>query len=269
MNGHESKRCHGKMTVSLLGASLIMAFTPLAQAATTASTDFSDSAFQNGRQLADHELAQLRGKAVNSREILFFGVEMSTRWQTSAGEDIHARANLGFDMAGGQPTPQFSTHITATTPEAYAAYQHAMSDTTPVLDGGSFNAEGVVQLVQAGGDFNSANNAFWVDVGQDVANSNHQPANEKLIETTPGGAQVTIGRQAGGLGMMLSVPGAGVVSQEIRSSRGLHQSIQLISDHQQISNMTRLNVQLGSSSEAGFNHEFKHLLNSVRSLEHL
>lgn len=269
MNGHESqRRWRGTMIVSLIGFSIMITATSPSQASAVA-TDFSDPAFQHGRQLADHELAQLRGKAVNSREILFFGVEMSTRWQTSAGEDIHARANLGFDMAGAQPSPQFSTHITATTPEEYAAYQQVISNTAPVLDAGSFNAEGVVQLVQAGGDFNSANNAFWVDVGQDVGLASSQPANNKLTETTLSGAQVAIGRQAGELGMTLSVPGAGVASQEIRSRQGLHQSIRLTSDHQQISNMTRLQVQLGGSSNAGITNEFKYLLQSVRSLERL
>ncbi len=245
---------------------MVVVFIPQVQGATVA-TDFSDTAFQQGRQLADHELAQLRGKAVNSREILFFGVEMSTRWQTPTGEDLHARANLGIDLRGGQPSPQFSTHITATTHAEYAAYQQAMSDTAPVINASGLNAAGVVQLVQAGGDFNSANNAFWVDVGQGLGSSSSQPANNKLTETTPGGAQVTIGKHAGGLGMSLSVPGAGVVSQEIRSRQGLHQTIQLTSDHQQISNITRLNVQLGKNPNADINSGFANLLKSTRSLE--
>lgn len=269
MSGHESqRRWRGTMIVSLIGISIMVATTPQSRAAAVA-TDFSDPTFQNGRQLPDHELAQLRGKAVNSREILFFGVEMSTRWQTSAGEDIHARANLGFDMAGAQPSPQFSTHITSTTPEEYVAYQQAINNTAPGLSSGSINAEGVVQLVQAGGDFNSANNAFWVDVGQDAGRGSSLPANNKLTETTQSGAQVAIGRQAGELGMTLSVPGAGVASQGIRSSQGLHQSIRLTSDHQQISNMTRLHVQLGKTSNTGITNEFKNLLQSVRSLERL
>lgn len=269
MNGHAKKQYwFNVFTLSLMVVSIIVVVSPRAQGATLA-TDFNDPAFQQGRQLVDHELEQLRGKAVNSREILFFGVEMSTRWQTSTGEDLHARANLGIDLRGGQPSPQFSTHITATTHAEYAAYQQAMSDTAPVINTGGLNAEGVVQLVQAGGNFNSANNAFWVDVGHEVGRGNVQPANNKLTETTPGGAQVTIGKHSGGLGMSLSVPGAGVVSQEIRSRQGLHQTIQLTSDHQQISNMTRLNVQLGKSSSASINEDFKHVLNSVRALEHL
>lgn len=269
MGGPENKRrWRSTLTVSLIGASILITTTLHAQAETVA-TDFSDPAFQQGRQLSDNELAQLRGKAVNSREILFFGVEMTTRWQTSTGEDIHARADLGIDLRGGEPSPQFSTHITATTPAEYAAYQEAINGAVPVLDAGSSNAQGVVQLVQAGGNFNSANNAFWVDVGHDVVRGSSRPSNNKLTETTPGGAQVTIGKHAGGVGMSLSVPGAGVAIQEIRSRQGLHQAIQLTSDHQQISNMTRLHVQLGKSSSASINDDFKHVLNSVRALEHL
>ncbi|BBI61456.1 hypothetical protein HSBAA_27620 [Vreelandella sulfidaeris] len=92
----------------------------------------------------------------------------------------------------------------------YAAYQQAMSDTAPVINTGGLNAEGVVQLVQAGGNFNSANNAFWVDVGHEVGRGNVQPANNKLTETTPGGAQVTIGKHSG----------AGYVAIRTRRRRG-------------------------------------------------
>ena len=272
MKGHERKQRRLKPAFqSLMSLSVMIMMMPLAQAETVA-TDFSETPFQQGRQLKDHELSQLRGKAVNAREILFFGVEMTTRWQTSAGEDIHARANLGFDLTGEQPSSQFSSHITATTPAEYAAYQQAMTDTTnspaPGLDNAHLDAKGVVQLAQAGGNFNSAINNFWVDVGHDMPDRDSpQPANNKLTETTPGGAQVAISRSAGGVGMTLSVPGMGVASQEIRASQGLHQSIQLVSDHQQISNVTRLHIQLGKGTEAGINHEFKRLLSSARSLE--
>ncbi|OBA00540.1 hypothetical protein [Halomonas sp. G11] len=267
MNGHKSIRRWGEaMAVPLIGVSMMLATIPVVQAATV-STDFNDPTYQQGRQLTDHELTQLRGKAVNNREVLFFGVEMSMNWKTSLGEDIHARANLGIDMAGGRPSPTFSSHITSTTPEEYAAYQQAMNNTS--LPGtGLSNGRGVVQLVQAGGDFNTANNAFWVDVGQGAGRNSTQPANGET-ELAQGGALVKVGRQAGGIGMTMTVPGAGVASQDISPGRGLHQSIRLISDHQQISNMTRLNVQLGKVSDAGINRDFKSLLKSVSSLERL
>ncbi|MFB9867794.1 hypothetical protein [Vreelandella sulfidaeris] len=268
MSGHESKqRRLNPASLSLMSLSVMILMTTLAQAETLA-TDFSNPTFQHGRQLGDHELSQLRGKAVNSREVLFFGVEMSTRWQTSAGEDILARADLGIDLSGAQPSSRFSTHITATTPAEYAAYQQAMGNVSPVLDAGSANAGGVVQLVQAGGDFNRANNAFWIDVGAENVKSPIPPANNKLTENTLGGAQVEIISSASGVGMTLSVPGMGVVNQEVRANQGLHQSIQLISDHQQVSNLTRLNIQLGNGAGNVVNNEFKHLLKSVRSLEY-
>ncbi|SER54714.1 hypothetical protein SAMN04487958_101519 [Vreelandella subterranea] len=268
MNRYKSIRRWGEaMAVPLIGVSVMLTGIPAVQAATVA-TDFSDPTFKSGRQLSDSELAQLRGKAVNSREVLFFGVEMSTSWKTSLGEDIHARANLGINMASGRPSPTFSSHITSTTPEEYAAYQQSVADSSSVNGMGLSNGRGIVQLVQAGGDFNTANNAFWVDVGGGTGRDSSQPANGKT-ELSQGGALVKVGRQAGGIGMTMTVPGAGVVSQDISPGRGLHQAIQLTSDHQQISNMTRLSVQLGNVSESGINRNLKNVLKSVRALDRL
>ncbi|SDM88052.1 hypothetical protein [Vreelandella arcis] len=270
MDGHKSIRRWGNaVTVPIIGISMMLTAIPAVQAATVA-TDFNDPTYQHGKQLTDHELAQLRGKAVNGRQVLFFGVEMSTNWQTPLGEKIHARANLGIDMSGGQPSPRFSTHITSTTPEEYAAYQQNIANTSSLTNKGlpEGRGRGIVQLVQAGGDFNKANNAFLVNVGQGAGHNSSEPVNGET-ELAHSGALVTVGRQAGGIGMTMTLPGAGVVSQDISPGRGLHQSIQLTSDHQQIRNMTRLNVQLGKVSDAGVNRDFKSLLKSVRALERL
>ncbi|QFU02686.1 hypothetical protein FIU83_13665 [Halomonas sp. THAF5a] len=261
-------RCRGTFGVSLIGASLVLS-APLAARAATVATDFSSPVFQHSRQLSDHELAQLRGKAVNSREVLFFGVEMSMDWSTAAGEKVHARANLGFDMASGQPSPTFSSHITATTPEEYAAYRQSTVGQGAVIDGGTANGTGVVQLVQAGGDFNSANNAFWIDVGHEVGRGEMPAANNALGMTTPGGAQVSIDRQSGRLGMTLDLPGAGLARQEIVSRRGLRQSIQLSSNRQQVRNMTRLRIQLGEATGATSRQDMQRMLESIRVLERI
>lgn len=273
MNGHKSnskRRWGDAVAVPLIGVSMMLTAVPEVQAATVA-TDFNDPTYQHGRQLTDHELAQLRGKAVNGRQVLFFGVEMTMNWKNvPTGEEIRARANLGIDMASGRPMPTFTTNITATTTDQYAEYQQTMANMPSTLDRGLSNGSGIVQLVQAGGDSNTANNAFWVNVGRDAGRGSSQSGNnDKRTERTSGGALVNIGKQAGGLGMTVTVPGAGEASQVIRAGRGLNQSIQLTSDHQQVSNLTRLHVQLGSGSNADISNEFKSVLRSVRSLEHL
>lgn len=272
MNGHKSnskRRWGDAVAVPLMSVSMMLTAVPAVQAATVA-TDFSDPTYQQGRQLTDNELTQLRGKAVNGRQVLFFGVEMTMNWNMPTGEEIRARANLGIDMASGKPTPTFSTNITATTTDQYAEYQQTMANASSKLDRGLSNGSGVVQLVQAGGNSNKATNAFWVDMGRNAGRGNSQlDNNDKRTEETSSGALVNIGSQAGGLGMTVTVPGVGEASQLIRAGRGLNQSIQLTSDRQQVSNLTRLHVQLGSGSSADISNEFKSVLRSVRSLEHL
>ncbi|WP_163577958.1 hypothetical protein [Halomonas faecis] len=255
----------GVLSVALASASLTMTVPSMGLAAVEA-TDFEDPVYHDARMLPDEELAGVRGKFVNSREVLFFGVEMSTKWMTAAGETLHAQADLGIDLDGARPVTQFSTNITATTQQAYAAQQAAGAGSMPVNDAGSGNARGIVQVVQAGGDFNSANNEFWIDVGHDV-DRNVATGNGVSQLTTDGGSKIDISRNASGLGMSMSMPGGDQVKQEILSKYGLRQSVQLGSDHQNIQNVTRLRVKIGQMNGNGL--DMKQMLDATRALDRL
>lgn len=257
----------GVLSAALASASLAVSVPSMGLAAVEA-TDFDAPLYHDARMLSDDELAGQRGKFVNSREVLFFGVEMSTKWMTAAGETLHAQADLGIDLDGARPVTRFSTNITATTQEAYSAQQASGASATPIVDAGSGNGRGIVQVVQAGGDFNSANNEFWIDVGRNV-DRNVANGNGASQLTSGSGSEIAISRSAGGLGMSMSVPGAGQVRQEILSKYGLRQSVQLGSDHQSIQNVTRLRVQIGQISNNATGQDMKRMLDATRSLNRM
>ena len=56
--------------------------------------------------LTDPQLAQMRGKYLaGDQNILYFGVQMVTQWQTSTGT-MNASMTLGINRASGQPVDE-------------------------------------------------------------------------------------------------------------------------------------------------------------------
>ncbi|WP_162623118.1 hypothetical protein [Billgrantia lactosivorans] len=232
------------------------------------STEFEAEAEQRQfRQLDANELADIRGRYVQGNSVLLFGMEMSTVWQTPTGEVFEARADLQVDLSGSDPAVSFTPHISATTDEAYQEYAAANRDQAVVIDSGSRNATGVVQVVQSGGDFNVAGNDFQLDINH----GGMAPAgvgNGESELTSDSGARLSIQGQASGLGMSIVMPGEGEVSQGVDSGRGLHQSVRLTGSHQEVHNMARMQIEMdrntGGNSPTG---ELRRALESTRNLE--
>lgn len=218
------------------------------------------------RQLADSELAGIRGRFAQGNSVLLFGMEMSTVWTMPTGEVFQTRADLQVDLSGAAPTVSFSPHITVTSDDAYQGVMAASGHQANVVDSGSRNANGVVQVVQAGGDFNLAGNDFRLDIDQ---GGNRAPAqgNGETQLTGDSGARMAVQGGSNGLGMQISVPGQGAVTQGVYAGRGVHQSIQLTGSHQQVHNMTSMQIQMSrdiqGSSPSG---ELRRALQSTRDL---
>src|SRR5690554_4607514 len=75
--------------------------------------DFESTALRNDfRPLAAEELAELRGRYVQGNNVLLFGMEMSTVWNSPSG-NFETRANLQVDLSGAKPSVTFTPYITA------------------------------------------------------------------------------------------------------------------------------------------------------------
>ncbi len=206
-------------------------------------SDFAN--FSGERQLSDAELAQLRGRFVDKGQVMFFGVQMSSEWHTSAGERLRAGGTLRGDLSGASPTVSFEPHLTVGNSTSLPGT--SSGNGAVVRDAGTANARGVVQSIQAGGSFNAAANDLQIDIleaaGRDVP-ADGTGANN-MQRRLPSGTRMAVRSGARGVGINLQVPGMGSVSQAIVPSRGLRQSIQLTSDAQQVRNLTRLQLYMG------------------------
>lgn len=266
MNNSNSHK-HWKLIVkALLSAVASAATVSVASAATLPDQLESTAERRNFRQLADSELAGIRGRYVQGSNVLLFGMEMSTIWTTPTGDVFETRAQLGVDLSGASPSVSFTPHITATNDEAYQTLTGRSDHQAVVVDSGSRNATGLVQVIQAGGDSNLAGNDFQLDINHDRGNASTTGNGETQLNSVSG-VQMSIQGGAMGLGMQITVPGQGKVAQGVYSGRGLHQSVQMTGSHQQVQNMTRMQVRMdrgigGSSTSA----ELRRALQSARGL---
>ncbi|MDN6298293.1 MAG: hypothetical protein L0J54_09765 [Halomonas sp.] len=216
-------------------------------AAGPAQAEVSDfSGFSEERQLSDAELARLRGRFVDKGRILFFGVQMSSEWRTSAGEQLMAGATLRGDLSGASPSVSFEPRLTAVTPAGGSAGS-ATGNGAIVHDAGTGNVSGVAQSIQAGGNFNAAANDLQIDVlnAADYGGAGQGAEATSRQQRLPSGTRLAVSSGAGGMGVRLDVPGMGRATQAIVPGRGLRQSIQLTSDAQQVRNLTRLQLYMG------------------------
>ncbi len=259
---HDFKqRCRRGGITALVAIAASGLLVPAAMAASSSFADFAD-----GRQLSDGELDQLRGRFVDKGRIMFFGIQMSSAWRTSAGEDLMAGATLHGDLTGRAPRVSFEPHLTMVS--ASDISEAARSGNGAVVrDAGTGNARGVVQSIQAGGDFNAAANDLQVDVldasgHRGLAGGSGGGGTQQL----PTGTRVSVNYGARGMGVALDVPGMGSVRQTIVPSRGLRQSIQLTSDFQQVRNLTRLQLYMGQQGANARAPGVRSAIESVRQL---
>ncbi|NAW33713.1 hypothetical protein [Halomonas alimentaria] len=235
--------------------------------ALSTTSNFSD--FANGRQLSDAELGQLRGRFVDKGRILFFGVQMTSEWRNPAGGHLRAGATLHGDLTGRAPSVSFEPHLTMVS-AGNAVVAGPSGNGAIVRDGGTGgigNARGVVQSIQAAGDFNAAANDLQIDV-LDASQHPGVPSGSgaSSSQQLPSGTRISASYGPQGMNVALDMPGMGSVTQAIVPSRGLRQSIQLTSDLQQVRNLTRLQLYMGQSGADASPPGLRTAIESVRQL---
>lgn len=238
----------------VLVLSLSATAVPFGGVAMAATTDFAPfEADAEARQLNDEELGQLRGRFVDQGRVMFFGVEMVSRWRTAAGDSMTVGTRMIGDLMQDQPSVRFEPVINSISVDELANRSSGGTGAT-VVDRGTRNASGVVQTIQAGGDFNVAANDLTLDV-QDAADFRSPPRNSDQ-SVTAGRVQVSgandsmmsISMQPRDLSVAIDLPGHGRIEQAIVPGRGLRQSIQLTSNLQRVQNLTRLQLYMGNQT---------------------
>jgi len=236
-----------------------------------------------GRELADNELGDLRGKFVSGRDIVYFGVMMQTQWQTSSGYTHNMQMQMDINLAASAvDSNPFRPTLTINRSTNLGTVQSA---NTPVSRSENFGAgslhtvSGVLQNIQAAGDDNTvANNISW-EVTEQAAPAPPQPPPPGLVTVTQSGNATLVNDagvvsdvriEPGSLGYTIQVPDTGRVTQLIRSGgshgTGIFQSTQLSSDQSRISNSIQLSVGLARQSAGVSRSSINRTLQSLQGL---
>ncbi len=196
--------------------------------------------------VSEEELALIRGRFVRGKEILYFGIEMQTQWQTPAGDSHLAGLMLAFDFPSensGKP----NVTIFAQVPEGATS----KSPTSPLSAKLPIGAAGAIQSIQVQGHANDIWNNLSIDVLPDSAESHLNTATAGNVALSRAGSHRFELESQSGLnirlspsvtGYQLDLPGGSTVTQQFNQN-GLFQGVQLKANQYKIKNNLHLLLQ--------------------------
>lgn len=200
--------------------------------------------FNDADEISDAELSGIRGRYVGPGEILYFGVEMYTQWQTKDGT---IQNTPGVNLSINQNFQPTVTIVTQNSSQNGNGNSQALAGQGNVsINGGLGNVSGVGQSIQIGGDGNSIKNDFSINIERN-ASGNGAPNGIALNgpgTTVVGSTTVTLSGNS--LSMSVNVPGQGQVLQQLKGGSGFLQSAQVGGDMNRIHNVINVNAGLGA-----------------------
>lgn len=195
-------------------------------------------------------LANMRGKYVAPGQVVSFGLEMMTSWQTRAGEVQSAAVKLAAAQGNG-----FVPTITVYQSGATGQGGQAPAGTGTVVQTDLSSVKGVSQGIQVAGDRNAVGNGIGIEVTPSgAAPTPGLTAGMTRIGTLSanGTTQVQAGNalaalQNGRLSLSMAVAGQGMARQGIGNGN-LSQQTAVVSSQNQVTNLARLTVTVDTSS---------------------
>lgn len=249
----------------------VIAFMPLANATMPAGLEV----FNGMQEIPDSELQQMRGKFVSNNQVLYFGVEMVSHWQTSMGTTVTAGANLNIDFqagANGNPVVHYVPTV--------SVVQQGQGS-TPVQNGeansvsggaGLSNVSGVSQSIQVAGKSNRIFNGIEMQVNLTSAQRSGGSM-EGVVSGHAGtisasgndGTIATVSLGNNSIGLDVVVPGQGEILQQIRN-QGMFQSARIGGDMNQIHNAITMHIGINAGSLGGAGGAYS-AMESLRDLQ--
>ncbi|WP_222566228.1 hypothetical protein [Lysobacter sp. GW1-59] len=192
-------------------------------------------------EIPDPELATMRGRyTVGDHQVAWFGVSMISTWQTASGQTLEGTLLLGMDFAqGGRPVVSFTPTVNITAADAPVIGNDGIARSVDAS--GLANVSGMTQSVQVAGDGNIAANVTRLRVRDGAAPASTAASATGSATSRVGDAVASAGFDGGSANVLLQIQGQGAVQQWIRNG-SLGQSIQLTSDHQQVSNRMEIDL---------------------------
>lgn len=249
----------------------VIAFGPLANAAMPTGLEV----FRDLQEVPDGELQHMRGKFASNNQVLYFGVEMVSQWQTQTGTTVTAGANLNIDFqAGGNGKPVVYYAPTVSVVQQGQGAIQMQNDGTNSVSGGAglANVSGVSQSIQVAGKSNRILNGIDMQVNLTSASRGGGSipgavgSHAGTVSATGGdGTIATVSLGNNSLGLDVVVPGQGEVLQQIRN-QGMFQSARIGGDLNQIHNtiVMHIGINAGAGSAGGGAYS---ALQSLRDLQ--
>lgn len=238
---------------AMVGSAVMLALAMLSEASIAGPLAPEERAFRGKSEIADASLADMRGRFISADQIVYFGVEMYTNWNTTAGEQVGAAAlNIGIDRSNSSARPTVTVSSNVQTPNAGSGNGSAATSASQVSSRGLNQVQGVSQLVQVTGNGNRISNAADVCVGTQcaaVATLGGAGGNNS-ISNPQSGATARAFVTPTGVGVSVAVANQGTASQSIASMTGIQQRAQVSGDALNIHNQLNMVIQMQTNSAA-------------------
>ena len=127
------------------------------------------------RLVTDDELGEMRGKFIEPESVRFFGIQLSSAWQTADGSVLTATLEFESSFNHGQPDPNTVSaaaewnHACTGSCDPNVEIPNATQDVTVVFGAigatGLTTVNGAVQSTQVSGHDNSVGNVMHVRIG--------------------------------------------------------------------------------------------------------
>ena len=230
----------------LMAAGALCATTAAAHAETLRGRDVSLIA--GHAPLSARALSGLRGRCVAPEGVVYFGLQIVSRWTQANGSGLAVGTNVSLGVDGhGHPhlsVGSFSTESSGT--------GGASSPGTGTITGNPISGvAGIGQGIQTTGDGNVIRNTAVINVaagGPDGSPSSESSGPQNLSVTGAGG-HGSIVFNPNSVVVAINVPGQGVISQTL-GAQGLGQSAQVLSSANNVLNQMSLSV--GFAHAGGF-----------------
>ncbi|MGE8356478.1 MAG: hypothetical protein ACN6N0_08805 [Microvirgula sp.] len=199
-------------------------------------------------EVGNDMLANMRGKYVAPGQIVSFGLEMVTSWQTQAGDTQSAAVKFAAAQGNGF-LPTITVYQSGNKDGAAAA-----AGTGTVVQTDLSTVKGVSQGIQIAGDSNHVGNGISVEVGPAGATAQGLTAGMTPVGTLSASGTTTLqagnvlaALQSGRLSLSMAVAGQGTAQQGIGNGN-LSQQTAVISSHNQVTNLARQTVNIDAAS---------------------
>ncbi|GGK84494.1 hypothetical protein [Amphritea balenae] len=231
-----------------------------------------------GNVVSDAELAEMRGRFVEGRKVMFFGIKMQTKWLRKNSDPFDMEMKVNFDLSKSRYRPQMtmyrSRHIGDLSETSSTSTLDNVSDAASLE-----SVSGVVQNIQVAGDSNTVHNGVEWTVTDQPTESETEIEIEGLVElvsvgtqnhTSDDGVNTQVAVESEGIGYQIDIPDVGTVTQQITRSQfsggNILQSTQLNSDLNQVLNRIGLTVELSPAISGIRLERFHRTLDNLRGL---